>query len=223
MRRKELWCATKFVFEDGKLRSDRTGVYVSVGSQLIGDLMAQHYHAALKRHARGRLLDLGCGNVPLFEVYRSQVHEVLCVDWMASLHRQQHVDVYANLTLPLPFRDSYFDTVLLSDVLEHVPNPENLTAEIARILRPGGFTVIGVPFLYHLHEVPYDFNRYTRFQLDRLLKCAGLKIVQLEEIGGSPEVIADVVSKTLARHPRLAATFVVFARWLLRFGFVRNL
>jgi len=184
--------------------------------------MAQHYYAALKRHARGRLLDLGCGNVPLFDVYRKDVAEVICVDWPASLHQRKHVDVFANLTLSLPLRDSCFDTILLSDVLEHIPNPESLSFEIARVLRPGGCALIGVPFLYHLHEVPHDFNRYTRYQLARILTNAGLTILQLDEIGGSPEVLADVMSKTLASRPRLAAAFVAMARWLLTLGVVRR-
>ena len=121
-----------------------------------------------------------------------------------------------------PFKDSCFDTVLLSDVLEHIPNPEILIAEVARILRSGGCTVIGVPFLYYLHETPHDFNRYTRYQLERLLKNAGLKVEQLEEVGGSPEVLADIMSKTLSSRPRIAATFVAAAEWLLNRELVRR-
>jgi SAM-dependent methyltransferase len=223
MRRVDVWRPTKFVMVDGELRGDPTGAYVSVSSRLLGDLMAEHYQAALKEHARGRLLDLGCGSVPLFEAYRGLVDEILCVDWLASLHQQQHVDAFADLTQSLPLGDSTFDTVLLSDVLEHIPNPERLVAEIARVLRPGGCTVVGVPFLYWLHEIPYDFNRYTRYQLERLHKKAGLEVVQLTEIGGSPEVLADVTSKMLAHRPRLAASFVVAARWILNRGFVRRI
>jgi SAM-dependent methyltransferase len=223
MRCEELWHPTKFVMIDGQLRGDPSGTHVSVGSRLLADLMAQHYDAALKQHARGRLLDLGCGSVPLFATYRGLVDEVLCVDWPASLHQQRHIDIFADLTGLLPLESSSFDTVLLSDVLEHIPNPENLIDEIARILRPRGCAVIGVPFMYWLHEIPYDFNRYTRYQLERLLENAGLKIMQLTEIGGSPEVLADVMGKTLAPRPRLAASFVVAARWLLRRGFVQQI
>jgi SAM-dependent methyltransferase len=223
MRCKEAWRPTKFVLIDGQLRGDPSGTHLSVGSRLLGDLVAPHYQAALKSCARGRLLDLGCGNVPLFEAYREMVDEVICVDWPQSLHQQQHVDAFADLTQPLPFADASFDTVVLSDVLEHIPDPENLLSEISRVLRPEGSVVIGVPFFYWLHEVPHDFNRYTRYQLERLIKRAGLQLVHLTEIGGSPEVIADVVGKTLARRPRVAAAFVAFARWVLKRGYVQRL
>jgi SAM-dependent methyltransferase len=219
----DAWRPSKFAMIDGRLQGDPTGAHLAASSRLIGDLTARHYEAALRTCAHGRLLDLGCGNVPLFGLYRGMVDEVLCVDWPASRHQKQHVDVFADLTLPLPLHDSSFDTILLSDVLEHIPNPENLVGEIARLLRPGGATVIGVPFLYWIHETPHDYNRYTRYQLERLLTNAGLEIAHLAEIGGSPEVIADIMAKTLAPRPRLAASFGAVARWLLQRGFVRRI
>jgi hypothetical protein len=83
--------------------------------------------------------------------------------------------------------------------------------------------VIGVPFLYWLHEVPHDFNRYTRYQLERLIRRAGLQLIHLTEVGGSPEVIADVIGKTLAKRPRLATAFVAFAGWMLKRRYVQRL
>lgn len=221
MRHRELWRPTKFVMIDGRLRSDQTGAHVAASSRLLTDMVAFHYEAALRKHARGRLLDLGCGNVPLFEVYSGLVDDIVCVDWPTSLHQQRHIDVFADLALPLPLSDCCFDSVVLTDVLEHIPTPERLVAEIARILAPGGCVLIGVPFMYGLHEVPHDFNRYTRYQLERMLGNAGLKILQLTEIGGSPEVVADIVGKTLPS--RLSASFVQLAGWLLRRSFVRRI
>lgn len=45
------------------------------------------------------------------------------------------------------FPSDHFDIVLSSDVLEHVPNPEQAFAEIGRILKPGGKFIFTVPFL----------------------------------------------------------------------------
>jgi SAM-dependent methyltransferase len=220
MREKESWHPTKFVMVDGQLRSDRSGAFVSVSSRLITDLVAQNYEAAIKRYARGRLLDLGCGSAPLYEVYRDLVDEVVCIDWPTSLHQQEHVDLFADLSKPFPLKSSYFNTVVFTDVLEHIPNPELPISEISRILKPGGCTVIGVPFLYGLHEVPHDYNRYTRYQLERLMANAGLNVVELAEIGGGPEVLFDLVGKLCAHRPRIAATLVFIARWCLSLSVV---
>lgn len=217
MHHQDIWRPSKFVLVDGELRADKTGRYVSVGSRIVADLMAQNYAAALRKYARGNLLDLGCGNAPLFETYRSLVDSVWCVDWPFSIHQQKHIDVFADLTKPLPLRDGSFDTVVLSDVLEHIPNPECLVGEIGRVMRSSGHVIIGVPFFYWLHEAPHDFNRYTRYQLERFYKLAGLEVVQITEVGGGPEVLADIAGKILSAKPRLASVFVALAARILKY------
>jgi SAM-dependent methyltransferase len=45
----------------------------------------------------------------------------------------------------LPWSDGVFDTVLMLDVLEHVPCEHKALAEVDRVLRPGGRLIISVP------------------------------------------------------------------------------
>jgi len=45
----------------------------------------------------------------------------------------------------LGFADASFDLVITSDILEHVRKPERAFAEIARVLKPGGYHVFTVP------------------------------------------------------------------------------
>jgi 2-polyprenyl-3-methyl-5-hydroxy-6-metoxy-1,4-benzoquinol methylase len=45
----------------------------------------------------------------------------------------------------LPIRSGYFDLVLCSEVIEHVPQPCQLVAELHRILKPGGTLIISTP------------------------------------------------------------------------------
>lgn len=51
----------------------------------------------------------------------------------------------ADVSRGLPFRDASFDIVLCEQVMEHLDDPAALVAEIARVLRPGGLLVAGVP------------------------------------------------------------------------------
>ena len=129
---------------------------------------------AIRAHARGRLLDMGCGYVPLYDAYRDLVSENICIDWQNTAHVNPYLDQMVDLTGALPFERGSFDTVLLTDVLEHIPEPTNLICEIARILRPGGKLILGVPFFYWLHEVPHDYYRYTEFALRRFCELSGL-------------------------------------------------
>ena len=141
----------------------------------MADCVARCYEENLPRFARGRLIDLGCGRVPLYHVYEPHITEHFCADWVNSTHPNEHLDVECDLTAPLPFATEGFDTIVLSDVLEHIPEPTKLWEEMARLLRPGGRVIMNVPFLYWLHEQPFDFYRYSEHALRRFVRAAGLE------------------------------------------------
>ncbi|MFN8707241.1 MAG: class I SAM-dependent methyltransferase [Planctomyces sp.] len=219
MRNSESWKPSKFVIKNGRLAGSRDPGELSVGSRLISDLTAELYQENFPIHCCGRLVDLGCGKVPLYEAYRDHVDSVTCVDWPGSLHGSQHIDVAHDLNKPLPFGSEEFDTILLSDVLEHIAEPHRLCAEMARILRPGGKCLLNTPFFYWLHEVPFDFYRYTEFGLRNLLEKAGFRILLLKPTGGSLEIFADLLSKHFLRFPligSLAASWIQQCASMLR-------
>jgi SAM-dependent methyltransferase len=178
---------------------------LSISSRFSADMVAPYYEKVIRAHAQGRLLDMGCGYVPLYETYRDLVSENICIDWDNITHVNPYLDHIVDLTNALPFESCSVDTVLLTDVLEHIPEPMNLICEIARILRPGGKLILGVPFLYWLHEVPHDYYRYTEFALRRFCQRNGLRVLELLPYGGLPEVLLDLISKGLNFFPRKLA------------------
>ena len=70
----------------------------------------------------------------------------------------------------LPFPSNLFQRVECDAVLEHVERPEPAVREIERVLAPGGFAHLVVPFCHPFHQYPADFRRYT---LDGLKQLAG--------------------------------------------------
>ncbi|MEJ5991559.1 methyltransferase domain-containing protein [Ramlibacter sp. PS3R-8] len=219
MQNQDQWQASKYVWRDGHLAPSLDERELGRGSRLIAGRVAAHYERALATYAGGRLLDLGCGKVPLYSAYRDRVSEAVCVDWAQTLHRNPHLDLECDLSQPLPLSTASFDTVLLSDVLEHIPEPAVLWNEMARVLRPGGHLLMNVPFLYWLHEEPHDYYRYTEHALRRGAAGAGLEVLALDRIGGAPEVLLDITGKLIARwRPgmrRLAwAVHGLGCRWL---------
>jgi SAM-dependent methyltransferase len=205
MRNPERWTESKYVLRRGAWRASRNVQEVGVGSRLISDRIAALYQTHLPRHARGHLVDLGCGKVPLYGMYKTLVQRVSCVDWPESPHGNLHVDEAVDLSQRLPFSDGSFDTVILSDVLEHVPEPTTLWAEMARVLAPSGRVILNVPFLYGIHEAPHDHARYTEFALRRFAQHSGLEVMTLLPVGGSLHVLADLLAKHLAHGPVLGA------------------
>lgn len=69
----------------------------------------------------------------------------------------------------LPFRSNSVSGAVMSEVLEHVPEPWNALAEVHRVLRPGARLCGSVPFAIGVHADPHDYYRYTAEALTRLL------------------------------------------------------
>lgn len=61
----------------------------------------------------------------------------------------------------LPFKDNTFDAVISEAVLEHVHSPDRVVREIYRVLKPGGYICVAVPFLQGYHASPHDYQRWT--------------------------------------------------------------
>jgi SAM-dependent methyltransferase len=217
------WRPSKFVLADGRLCPTDNPDELAVGSRVVAQCMGQQYQKALTAYARGKLLDLGCGKVPLYAVYRDLVDEVVCVDWKQSLHDGKHVDVFCDINAELGLERQSFDTIVLSDVLEHIRKPEQLMARIRGLLRDGGSVVVGVPFFYCLHEEPNDFFRYTRFALRSIAEENGYEVCYLEEVGGAFDILADIVGKLSAPVPFFQRIFVKSALMLKRLGLAEKL
>lgn len=209
MRNATQWKPTKFVIRGGRLRAQRSAV--GPGSLLTAELSARWFDSTLPKYARGHVLDLGCGEVPLFGHYVRLIEQSTCVDWKPNLH----VDLVADLGKPLCFPDDSFDTVLASDVLEHLPDPSMALQEICRVLRPGGALITNTPFLYWIHEEPFDFQRITEHGLRRLLSDASLNVVAMDRLGGALEVVADILAKLCAYSRVLRPISLPFQRVML--------
>ena len=147
-------------------------------------LLARSLHRdvsrALRSYARGRLLDIGCGGRP-YEAAELETTQYIGIDTPASpLSRP---DVWG-LAGRLPFADGVFDTVLCTQVLEHVAEPWVVLREVARVLKVGGYVILTAPQAANLHEIPYDFFRYTRFGLEALCQGHDLQPIETVSEGG---------------------------------------
>ncbi|PRC41445.1 hypothetical protein C6A85_000000115565 [Mycobacterium sp. ITM-2017-0098] len=172
------------------------------GSRLVGDRTAAFYGRAIPQYAQGSLLDLGCGEAPLLGYYSDFVDSAALVDWANSRHANPLLDLIADLNEPLLLDAEKFDTVILSDVLEHIRKPQELLNEVSRVLRTGtGILLMNVPFYYSIHEEPFDFYRYTCYALNDMCENSGLKIIEISSLGGIPEIMIDLISKVLQQIP----------------------
>jgi SAM-dependent methyltransferase len=223
MKNKQAWEPSKYIPTRRGWRMSRDPALGNAGSRFLGDIVVEYYERALREHARGTLLDLGSGNVPLYGIYRDYVDDNVCVDWPYSPHASEHVDLETDLNEPIPLPDAGFDTVLVTDVLEHIANPSQLWREISRLLKPGGKVIVGVPFLYCIHEEPHDYHRYTEYKLRMDCEGNGLGLLSLEPYGGAPEVILDIIAKLLSSSRALSRAHHTISTAIMKTSIARNL
>jgi SAM-dependent methyltransferase len=146
-----------------------------VQRQLVRDI-----RRALKGNGSGTVLDVGCGGRP-YEPWLAPGSAYVGFDTRAS--PSSVVDAWA-LAAALPVRTAAVDTVLCTQVLEHLPDPAAAIQEMARVLRPGGTLILTAPQAWFLHEEPFDFFRFTRYGLEALCRRGGLDVVQTNSQGG---------------------------------------
>ncbi len=163
--------------------------------------------AALAPRASGRLLDVGVGDRPYAALFAPHVVRYVGLEYPPAcdnlnpgiserlLRAQGLVDVWGD-GHHLPFRDGGFDTVLSTEVLEHVPDPDRCVAQLSRMLRPGGTLLLTVPFCTPLHALPFDFYRYTAAGIRALLERHGLALESVTPRGNA----ADATGAALAQH-----------------------
>lgn len=136
---------------------------------------------AIKNYANGHFLDLGCGNKPYESLYNAVTTSQMGCDIIQS--DKNRVDTICPVT-DLKFDDSCFDSVLCTQVLEHVFEHNKMMQEIFRVMKKGGNIILTVPFAWELHEEPYDFFRYTKHALKALFEQAGFEIDYIKPNGG---------------------------------------
>jgi SAM-dependent methyltransferase len=132
---------------------------------------------------KGTVYDLGCGERPFEKEILACAERYVGVDWSNTPH-ELRADIVADLNGPLPIPDATADAVLALSVLEHLREPRQMLGEAFRILKPGGFLYVAVPFQWWVHEAPHDYFRFTRYGLQYLLETTGFERIEIEETSG---------------------------------------
>lgn len=152
---------------------------------------------------KGIILDVGCGGMNRYENYFSKKDKYLTLD----IDPNNKPDIIASAE-NIPMGNNTVDSVVCTQVLEHLKNPTQAIAEFYRILKNGGYALITVPQWGELHEEPNDYYRFTNFGIKHILESAGFTLVEIDQRGG----FFSVVSQTNIRY--LIDRFDLYHSWL---------
>lgn len=135
------------------------------------------------RYLKGNLIDIGCGTKPYKDLLAPYVTLHIGVDHLASMHEKSNID-QVGTAYQIPADNASFDSAICTAVLEHLEEPEQALRECYRVLKPGGVAIYSVPFIWHLHEEPRDFYRYSNHGLKYLFEKVGFQIIELKALSG---------------------------------------
>jgi len=145
-------------------------------------------------YARGRLLDIGCGSQPFKSYFVDRVELYLGLD----ISNEEGVDIVAD-ALQLPFASHSFDTVLCTQSLEHVPDPDSVFREISRVLKNGGILILSAPMAWQLHCAPHDYYRFTHHALLYLAKENSLTVEYIKSMRGFFATMGQLLNNEFIR------------------------
>jgi len=104
----------------------------------------------------------------------------------------------------LPFPDEHFDSIISTQVFEHVVELDTTIRELVRVLKKGGHIFVSVPFVWRYHPHPYDMRRFTAPGIQYELERRGLKVKEIIETGGffttMSQLLADYLQEKLFIH-----------------------
>ena len=141
-----------------------------------------------QKYIQGKTIDLGAGSAKYREIISKKAESYIAFDMVPS----KNIDVVGDV-LNLPFQTETFDTVVSTQVLEHVEKPWIMVQEIHRILKKDGFCILTAPFLGPYHADPHDYFRFTIEGMKSLFKNTGFKTIECFSYGKLFSVLSEFI------------------------------
>lgn len=165
-------------------------------------ILRRGLYKAVKKNApslTGKLLDFGCGSKPYRNLFAVEEYIGVDIEVSGHNHENESIDVYYDGEV-IPFNDNHFDSVLCSEVFEHVFELDKTLMEIHRVCKPQAHLLITVPFAWDEHEIPYDFARYSSFGIKYLLEKHGFEVISLTKTTNYVQTIFQMWNAYVYQH-----------------------
>jgi SAM-dependent methyltransferase len=150
------------------------------------------------------VLDAGSGSQKYASKFADQRYESADFE---QVEKRYKPSTYVCDLKTIPVETERFDAIVFTQVMEHLPEPDLVLAELHRVLKPGGRMFVTAPLYYEEHERPYDFYRYTQFAFRFMFDRAGFEISELRWVEGLMGTVAHKLSFVAKHIPRRPAGY----------------
>lgn len=101
------------------------------------------------------------------------------------------IDIVSDV-ISIPVKENFFDYVLCTEVLEHIPYPHKAIAEFSRILKPEGKLILTAPFASFTHFAPFHFcSGFNSYWYKEILKNSGFEVLEISANGNYFEYLCQ--------------------------------
>ena len=115
------------------------------------------------------------------------------------------------------FEAESFDTIVMCEVLEHLHAPHLGIETVHHALKKGGKLILTTPFIFPIHDRPYDYFRFTKFGLEHLLsKFHDLFIEERNSALEAIDVLWLRLNKITGKRTHYLKKIIVFTVFYLK-------
>ncbi|SRR3990172_3231812 len=140
----------------------------------------------------GIVLDVGSRNSPYRKVVPATKFMTLDAD------ASKNPDITCDLNEGIKWESDYFDTVVATEILQYVREPQHLVNEIHRVLKPGGVCILSTRFIQPYTPNPKDYYRFSHDALQYLLR--NFRKVEVIPHGTAIQSIWNIVTTGYSKY-----------------------
>jgi len=145
---------------------------------MISLLRKEQYDLLSALTINGEILDLGGVKSSGYHNLIKGNHRITTANILTA-----EADLMVNAEAAFNLPEQSYDAVICLNLFEHLFNFQNAANESFKVLKQGGELVGSTPFMFHVHGSPDDYFRYTGSALEKILKQAGFKEIEIKELG----------------------------------------
>lgn len=158
------------------------------------------------KEAKGVLVDIGSGMAPYEPFFKPYVKKYIKMD--GFYYKNGKSDLIGD-ALSIPLKNNSVDTILCTQVLEHLQYPQKAVDEIHRVLKPNGVCILTTHMANPLHGEPHDYFRFTKYAFTAVL-FKNFKSVKVKENGGALLSISQFICWGLSEKlPRIISLPII--------------
>jgi SAM-dependent methyltransferase len=180
----------------GRVRVENMNIEIDSHHYIVLSRLHAWMEEVALHFAKGVMLDYGCGGQPYRSFFEEKITRYIGADIAAAAGVKLDIEFLPEQSLPIS--NDKIDIILSTQVIEHVSDVDFYLRECYRLLKTGGILIITAPMQWRHHEAPFDYLRFTRYGLIKMLTENGFQIAKIDPCGGVYALMGQILLNHLS-------------------------